>query len=133
MEHWDAIIIGAGMGGLCAAARLSAAGKRVLVLEKSGHLGGRCSHREHAGVRVTTGAIMIPMAEHNATREPLDLLGVPLHMIELTGRMRYRWRHGDYDQAISGGGLRGLIGFACNGDDGHATALFDAFVAAMKT
>ena len=25
MEHWDAIVIGAGMGGLCAAARLTAA------------------------------------------------------------------------------------------------------------
>jgi phytoene dehydrogenase-like protein len=133
MERWDAIIIGAGMGGLCAAARLAAAGKRVLVLEKSGHLGGRCSHREHEGVRVTTGALMIPMAEHNATREPFDLLGVPLGMIELTGRMRYRLRHGDFDQAKSGGGLRALIDFACNGDDENATTLFDAFVAAMKT
>lgn len=133
MERPDAILIGAGMGGLCAAARLVAAGKRVLVLEKSGHLGGRCSHRERDGVRVTTGAIMIPMAEHNATREPFDLLGVPLNMIELTGRMRYRLRHGDFDQATSGGGLRGLIAFAFNGDDEGAKKLFDAFVAAMKT
>jgi phytoene dehydrogenase-like protein len=36
MEPWDAIVIGAGMGGLCAAARLVAAGwarevvKRIL-------------------------------------------------------------------------------------------------------
>src|SRR5512140_2575103 len=126
MEHWDAIIIGAGMGGLCAAARLSAAGKRVLVLEKSGHLGGRCSHREHDGVRVTTGAIMIPMAEHNATREPFDLLGVPLAMIELTGRMRYRLRHGDFDQAANGGGLRALIAFAFAGDEAGAGRLFEA-------
>ncbi len=132
MAHWDAIVIGAGMGGLCAAARLVAAGRRVLLLEKSGHLGGRCSHREHDGVRVTTGAIMIPMAEHNATREPFDLLGVPLGMIELTGRMRYRLRHGDFDQAQSGGGLRGLIAFAFNGDDANASQLFDAFIAAMK-
>lgn len=132
MEHWDAIVIGAGMGGLCAAARLTAAGRRVLLLEKSGYLGGRCSHRERDGVRVTTGAIMIPMAEHNATREPFDLLGVPLQMIELTGRMRYRLRHGDFDQARSGGGLRGLIAFAFNGDEAGAKRLFDAFVAAMK-
>ncbi|MFM7709243.1 MAG: hypothetical protein ACKO9D_14745 [Gammaproteobacteria bacterium] len=57
-------------------------------------------------MRVTTGAIMIPMAAHNATREPFDLLGVPLEMIELTGRMRYRLEHGDFDQATAGGGLR---------------------------
>ena len=132
MERWDAIVIGAGMGGISAAARLVAAGRRVLLLEKSGHLGGRCSHRERDGIRVTTGAIMIPMAGHNATREPFDLLGVPLQMIELTGRMRYRLRHGDFDQAKSGGGLRGLIAFAFNGDDAGAKRLFDAFVAAMK-
>ena len=130
--RWDAVIIGAGMGGICAAARLAAAGRRVLLLEKSGHLGGRCSHRERDGVRVTTGAIMIPMASHNATREPFDLLGVPLEMIELTGRMRYRLKHGDFDQATAGGGLRGLIGFAFNGDESGATQLFDAFIAAMK-
>lgn len=131
-EHWDAIVIGAGMGGMCVAARLTAAGRRVLLLEKSGHLGGRCSHRERDGFRVTTGAIMIPMAEHNATREPFDLLGVPLDMIELTGRMRYRLRHGDYDQAQSGGGLRGLIAFAFNGDEAGAERLFGLFVDALR-
>jgi phytoene desaturase len=132
MSQWDAIVIGAGMGGLCAAARLVAAGRRVLVLEKSGYLGGRCSHRDRDGFVVTTGAIMIPMAAHNATREPFDLLGVPLQMIELTGRMRYRLPHGDFDQAASGGGLRALIAFAFAGDDAGARRLFDAFLAAMK-
>ena len=40
MEHeFDAIIVGAGMGGLCAAAYLIAGGKRVAVVEKSPHLG----------------------------------------------------------------------------------------------
>jgi hypothetical protein len=29
MEHWDAIIIGAGMGGLCAAARLTACAPQI--------------------------------------------------------------------------------------------------------
>ena len=43
--HADAIVIGAGMGGLCAAARLTAVGRKVIVLEKSSYLGGRCSHR----------------------------------------------------------------------------------------
>jgi phytoene dehydrogenase-like protein len=133
MQHFDALIIGAGMGGMSAAARLVAGGKRVLLLEKSGHLGGRCSHRERDGVRVTTGAIMLPMAEHNATREPFDLLGVPFNMIELTGRMRYRLRHGDFDQAKTGGGLRSVIAFAFNGDSAGANKLFDAFVTAMKT
>jgi phytoene dehydrogenase-like protein len=37
---WDAIIVGAGIGGLTAAARLVKAGLRVLVLEKNPHPGG---------------------------------------------------------------------------------------------
>jgi ferredoxin--NADP+ reductase len=39
-EHWDAIVIGAGMGGLTAAAHLVKAGLRVLVLERNPHIGG---------------------------------------------------------------------------------------------
>jgi all-trans-retinol 13,14-reductase len=39
-EHWDAIVIGAGMGGLTAAAHLAKAGLRVLVLERNPHIGG---------------------------------------------------------------------------------------------
>jgi len=39
-ESWDAIVIGAGMGGLTAAAHLVKAGLRVLVLERNPHVGG---------------------------------------------------------------------------------------------
>jgi prolycopene isomerase len=39
-ENWDAIVIGAGLGGLTAAAHLAKAGLRVLVLERNPHIGG---------------------------------------------------------------------------------------------
>ncbi len=39
-EKWDAIVIGAGVGGLTAAAHLVKAGLRVLVLERNPHPGG---------------------------------------------------------------------------------------------
>jgi phytoene dehydrogenase-like protein len=38
--YWDAIVVGAGIGGLSAAARLVQAGLRVLVVEKNHHPGG---------------------------------------------------------------------------------------------
>ena len=131
--HVDAVVVGAGMGGMCAAARLTAAGMQVLVAERTPYLGGRCSHRVRDDVIVTTGAIMIPMASGSAIREAFDLLDVPMDMIELTGRMMYRLPHGDYDQAKDGGGLRGLIAFAFEGDTAAADELFGRFIAALDT
>jgi prolycopene isomerase len=40
MGNWDVIVIGAGMGGLMAAAHLVKSGLRVLVLERNPHIGG---------------------------------------------------------------------------------------------
>jgi phytoene dehydrogenase-like protein len=125
--HADAIVIGAGMGGMCAAARLTAAGRKVIVLEKSRYLGGRCSHRQRDGFTVTTGAIMIPMGENSAIRQAFDAVGAPMDMVETTGRMRYRLPHGDYDLPKTGGGLLSLIEFALEGDAVRAAALFQHF------
>jgi FAD binding domain len=38
--HWDAIVIGSGLGGLAAAAAFANKGKRVLVLERLANFGG---------------------------------------------------------------------------------------------
>ncbi len=131
MSDFDAIIIGAGVGGMCAAARLTAAGKKILLVEKSRYLGGRCSHRQRDGYTVTTGAIMIPIAKHSAIREAFDLVGAPMEMIELTGRMRYRLPHGDYDLPERGAGLLGMIEFAFEGDTHKAEDLFEVFKQAL--
>lgn len=109
---YNAIVIGSGIGGLCAAARLTAKGLRVLVAEKSRFLGGRCSHRIRKDCRVTTGAIMIPMGKNSAIREAFDTVGARMEMVDITGRMRYRLAHGDYDLPPGGGGLQGMIEFA---------------------
>ena len=41
-EHLDAIVVGSGIGGLTAAALLSKAGKKVLILEQHDQAGGCC-------------------------------------------------------------------------------------------
>lgn len=43
--EWDAIVVGAGMAGLCAARELVAAGRSVVVLDKGRGVGGRAATR----------------------------------------------------------------------------------------
>ena len=128
-SNFDAIVIGAGVGGMCAAARLTGAGMRVALLEKSPYLGGRCGHRVREDCLVTTGALMVPMGPRSAIREAFDAVGVDMDMVDLTGRMRYRLAHGDYDTPPGGGGLYGMIEFAMQ-DEGEAKAFFQHFQSA---
>jgi phytoene desaturase len=57
--QYDVVIVGAGAGGLCAAARFSAEGMSVLLVEAEPRLGGRWSTLEIDGYLVSTGAVAI--------------------------------------------------------------------------
>ncbi len=57
------VIIGAGIGGVCLAARLGKAGHRVTVLEKNSTPGGRCSLITHEGHRWDVGPSLYLMPE----------------------------------------------------------------------
>lgn len=51
-DHWDAIVIGSGLGGLTAAAHWAAQGRRVLVLERNAYFGGAACTYRHAGLQI---------------------------------------------------------------------------------
>eukprot|EP00898_Chlorokybus_atmophyticus_P003965 jgi/Chlat1/456/Chrsp103S00974 len=54
-EEVDAVVIGAGLAGLCCARTLTRAGKSVAVLEASDGVGGRCRTDEHEGFLLDRG------------------------------------------------------------------------------
>jgi len=66
MESADAIIIGAGLGGLSAAAYLARAGRKVIVIEQDGHVGGTAHVFKRSGFTFPTGPQSITMPEYIA-------------------------------------------------------------------
>ena len=67
----DAVVIGSGMGGLTAAALLSKAGKRVIVLEQHDQAGG-CTHTfENKGFEFDVGKEMT-YTTHSSTEFPAE-------------------------------------------------------------
>lgn len=75
-ERFDAVVIGAGAGGLCATARLAKAGFSTLLLETHDRLGGRAATEEIEGFKVNIGAIAIELG--GVFEETFDSVGAPL-------------------------------------------------------
>jgi phytoene dehydrogenase-like protein len=74
----DAIIIGAGLGGLLAASQLIQRGKRVIILERLNHSGGRFTAKDFHGVQVSTGAVhMVPFGSSGELARMLNDLRIP--------------------------------------------------------
>ncbi|HAI46456.1 MAG TPA: FAD-dependent oxidoreductase, partial [Stenotrophomonas sp.] len=72
-QAWDAVIIGAGHNGLVCAAYLARAGKRVLVLERRGVVGGAAVTEEfHPGFRNSVASYTVSLLQPKVIAE-LDL------------------------------------------------------------
>jgi len=69
---YDAIVVGGGIGGLLSALILGKHGKKVLVLEKSDHLGGNCNSYRVDDFWVDTGPHAITHLQKGPLRVLLD-------------------------------------------------------------
>lgn len=74
-REFDAVVVGAGVNGLTAAARLTRAGHRVLVVESAPNVGGSASTAELLvpGVRHDLGAAVVPFAAASPAFRELQL------------------------------------------------------------
>lgn len=102
---YDALVIGAGAGGLCAAARLAHLGYRTLLVESRDRVGGRASTVEEEGFLVNTGAVAIEYG--GVLEETFRTVGAPfdIRIPEPATLFRLKGRTVD----ITGGGWGKLI------------------------
>lgn len=75
-DVFDVLVIGAGAGGMAAAARLQRLGYRTLLAESRDRVGGRASTVDIEGFRVNTGALIIETGGENG--KLFADLGVPM-------------------------------------------------------
>src|SRR5579859_8050960 len=82
-NHYDAIIIGAGLGGMLSAVQLLQLGKRVILVERLPHCGGRFTAKTFQGAQISTGAVhMIPFGSSGVLARMLRRLRVPHHVFD---------------------------------------------------
>ncbi|HET9979686.1 MAG TPA: FAD-dependent oxidoreductase [Ktedonobacterales bacterium] len=78
---YDAVVIGAGLGGLLSAAQFLRRGQRVAIVERLAHPGGRFTAKTFHGAQVSTGAVhMLPFGTNGELAAMLRALGVPHHI-----------------------------------------------------
>lgn len=105
-ETYDAVVIGAGAGGLFTAARLTKLGYRTLVVERLDKVGGRASTDDIDGFKVNNGAIVIEVG--GITEETCREVGARFDIREPSPPILYRIAGKDVD--VTGGGWGFLLG-----------------------
>ena len=94
-REFDAIVIGAGAGGLFTAARLAHRGYRTLVVERLDKVGGRASTDDVDGFKVNNGAIVIEVG--GITQQTCEEVGAPFEIREPSPPILYRIGGKDVD------------------------------------
>lgn len=105
-HQYDAVVIGAGAGGLFAAARLAHHGYRTLVVETLDKIGGRASTTDIDGFKVNDGAIVIEVG--GITQQTCEEVGAKFEIREPSPPILYRIGGKDVD--VTGGGWGLLLG-----------------------
>lgn len=104
-HDFDAVVVGAGAGGLFTAARLTRLGYRTLVVERLEYVGGRASTRDIDGFKVNNGAIVIEL--DGITQETFEEVGAKFDVRRPSPPILYRIGGKNID--VTGGGWGFLL------------------------
>jgi phytoene desaturase len=102
-DRCGALVIGAGIGGLCAAARLAHHGYQVLLVEERDRVGGRASTYEVDGFKINNGAIAIEYG--GVMEETFHTVGAPFDIRVPKPATLFRIGGRDVDLTRGGWGL----------------------------
>lgn len=91
-----AAVVGAGLGGLLAGAKLSKAGYEVEIFERLPFIGGRFANLEYKGFKLSTGALhMIPHGSRGPLAQMLAEVGAEVKIIDSDPMAIIRKDNGD--------------------------------------
>jgi phytoene dehydrogenase-like protein/NAD-dependent dihydropyrimidine dehydrogenase PreA subunit len=116
-DRYDVVIVGAGIGGLMAAAWLAKEGRKVGIFERLSFIGGRYTELDYRGYTVTTGA-WTSLGERCNIGRFLKDVGADVRYITLRekGATQQSWiwfkdgrRYSSLDQVLSREEMRGLL------------------------
>ena len=92
----DIIVVGGGVGGLCAAIRCAVAGHHVTVLERNEVVGGKLGVHRRDGFSFDTGPslLTLPHVFDEVLRLADTTLATELDLVRLNPQVRYHWVDG---------------------------------------
>jgi phytoene dehydrogenase-like protein len=125
-QTYDVVVVGAGLGGLLAAAQFLRRGQRVLVVERLAHPGGRFTAKTFQGAQVSTGAVhMLPFGANGELAGMLRALGMPypVHDADVFGSFHVRGKQYVCRSILQLAGVLGARQFAELGRVGAAMFL----------
>lgn len=100
------VVIGAGIGGLAAAARLAVKGHKVTIVEQSEHPGGMARGYAHGGFAFDLGPtkLQLPAVYRDLFLKTGASLEDSVDLVEVSGGTKYRWPDGSEVTVPSVGG-----------------------------
>lgn len=99
-KTFDCVVIGGGIGGMCAAAMLAHHGYKVLVAEKRPQLGGRFSTMEVDGFKCPTGAAIVTRGTE--LEKTFTVTGADFDIVKCS---TVSWKIGDNTYDVTGWGV----------------------------